>query len=78
MSQLSDGFSLAVDGAKGKRLMKIQGLRFIDFALGDMRVMEKYAPDPHKMLMTYPHTSSADSDRHAKSIAGTLVELVAR
>ncbi|NNN09441.1 MAG: aminotransferase class III-fold pyridoxal phosphate-dependent enzyme [Acidimicrobiaceae bacterium] len=46
MSKWSGGFPLALDTAKGNRITDVDGLTYIDFALGDTGAMAGHSPAP--------------------------------
>jgi glutamate-1-semialdehyde 2,1-aminomutase len=46
MTQRSGGFLLALDPAGGNRITDVDGLTYIDFALGDTGAMAGHSPEP--------------------------------
>jgi len=46
MTQWSGGFPISLDSAKGNRITDVDGLTYIDFALGDTGAMAGHSPEP--------------------------------
>ncbi|MHB8392786.1 MAG: transaminase, partial [Acidobacteriaceae bacterium] len=52
MTEWSGGFPIALDSAKGNVITDVDGLRYIDFALGDTGAMAGHSPDPTLRAIT--------------------------
>jgi glutamate-1-semialdehyde 2,1-aminomutase len=52
MTQWSGGFPIALDSAKGNRIIDVDGLTYIDFALGDTGAMAGHSPEPTVRAVT--------------------------
>jgi glutamate-1-semialdehyde 2,1-aminomutase len=52
MTEWSGGFPIALDSAKGNRITDVDGLKYIDFALGDTGAMAGHSPEPTVRAVT--------------------------
>lgn len=52
MTQWSGGFPLALDSARGNHVTDVDGLQYIDFALGDTGAMAGHSPEPTVRAVT--------------------------
>ena len=52
MTQWSGGFPLALQSAKGNRIIDLDGVEYIDFALGDTGAMAGHSPVPTVRAVT--------------------------
>jgi glutamate-1-semialdehyde 2,1-aminomutase len=52
MTQWSGGFPIALDSATGNRITDVDGLNYIDFALGDTGAMAGHSPEPTVRAIT--------------------------
>jgi len=52
MTQWSGGFPIALDSAKGIEITDVDGLKYIDFALGDTGAMAGHSPEPTVRAVT--------------------------
>ena len=53
MTQWSGGFPLALGSARGNRITDVNGLTYIDFALGDTGAMAGHSPEPTVRAVTH-------------------------
>jgi glutamate-1-semialdehyde 2,1-aminomutase len=52
MTRWSGGFPIALDSAKGNEITDVDGLKYIDFALGDTGAMAGHSPEPTVRAVT--------------------------
>ncbi|MHB2028795.1 MAG: transaminase [Acidimicrobiales bacterium] len=52
MTQWSGGFPIALDSAKGNEITDVDGVKYIDFALGDTGAMAGHSPEPTLRAIT--------------------------
>jgi len=57
MTQWSGGFPLALGSARGNRITDVDGLTYIDFALGDTGAMAGHSPEPTVRAVTHRMTT---------------------
>ena len=53
MTEWSGGFPLALDTARGNRITDVDGLEYVDFALGDTGAMAGHSPEPTVRAVTH-------------------------
>ena len=52
MTEWSGGFPIALDSARGNEITDVDGLKYIDFALGDTGAMAGHSPEPTVRAVT--------------------------
>jgi len=57
MTEWSGGFPLALGSARGNRITDVDGLTYIDFALGDTGAMAGHSPEPTVRAVTHRMTT---------------------